>query len=119
LATSLASRLDDVVYRAVATPASDERAREGRQHDIAFVLLHHNIAAGTPAQRVLQRFGLPPLMLTPLLDLRANFTDATSAGAEAYARQITQDHPELDARQAAQDSVLAVGEFTSTLLATK
>ncbi len=81
------------------------------------MLLHHNIAADTPAQRVLQRFGLPRSMRTPLLDLQANFTDATSIGAEAYARQITQDHPELDAGQAAQDSVLAIDEFTSQLLA--
>jgi hypothetical protein len=98
------------------TAAAHGRHKPKDYYDIAFVLLHHNLEAERPAFRVLTRFGLPPSMRTPLLDLQANFTDETSFGAEAYARQITQDHPEYDPGEVATDAVLAVGEFTSTLL---
>lgn len=99
------------------TAAAHGRHKAKDYYDIAFVLLHHNVGSESPAERVFARFGLPSSMLTPLLDLQANFTDAASFGAEAYVRQITQDHPELDPGQAALDGVLAAREFTSALLA--
>jgi len=99
------------------TAAAHGRHKAKDYYDIAFVLLHHNLGSESAAERVLARFGLPASMRTPLLDLQANFTDEASIGAEAYVRQMTQDHPEVDPGQAALDGVLAVREFTSVLLA--
>lgn len=101
------------------TAAAHGRHKAKDYYDIAFVLLHHNVDSHSAAERVLARFGRPTSMRTPLLDLQANFTDEASIGAEAYVRQITQDHPELDPGQSALDGVLAVRGFTSTLLETE
>jgi hypothetical protein len=101
------------------TAAAHGRHKPKDYYDIAFVLLHHNVEANAPAAGVLARFGLPALIRTPLLDLQANFVDDLSFGTQSYVHQVTQDHPDLDPDEMATDAVLAVGDFTSILLASR
>lgn len=99
------------------TAAAHGRHKAKDYYDIAFVLLHHNPAPDSPADRVLARFGVPAQIRTPLIDLQANFAGDTTQGTEAYVRQMTQDHPEVPPDVAATDARLAVAQFTETLLA--
>ena len=87
-------------------------------YDIAFVLLHNDHGdALAAADRVLNVFDpLPRSVHTPLIDLQAQFMDASAPGTAAYLDQITVDHPAVDPVMAAADAQLAVAAFTSRLL---
>jgi hypothetical protein len=81
--------------------AAHGRRKPKDWYDVAFVLLH-NDAGGVQAaiDRVLQEFGDQLASIhTTLLDLRANFAVATAQGPEAYAGQITLDHPDEEPAQ--------------------
>jgi hypothetical protein len=100
--------------------AAHSRRKPKDWYDIAFVLLHND--EGGPeaaAARVVDRFGdaLRGSIRTALDDLLANFAVTTAQGARAYAQQITQDHSELSASEAAADAVAAVHEFHVALFA--
>jgi len=56
-----------------------------------------------------------PAIRTQVLDLQANFADASAQGTVAYVDQITLDHPELP-EKVAPDAQLAVEAFTKKLL---
>ena len=98
-------------------------AAYGRQkpkdwYDIAFVLLHNDYGdALAAAARVLEVFG-PPIgvIRTQLIELAANFENATAQGTRAYVGQFTDVHPDVDEAVAAADAQLAVAVFTRTLL---
>ena len=49
-------------------------------------------------------------------DLGANFADPTAQGPDAYASQMTLDHPEVPDVQARADAVVAVQSFIARLL---
>lgn len=87
-------------------------------YDIAFVLLHNDYGdAYASAERVATVFGEPTgAVRTQLIDLQANFADATVQGTSAYVEQFILDHPEVDPAIAASDAQLAVGAFTERLL---
>jgi Nucleotidyl transferase AbiEii toxin, Type IV TA system len=102
------------------TAAAHSRRKPKDWYDIAFVLLHND--EGGPdaaATRVVDRFGdaLHGSIRTALDDLLANFATTAAQGARAYAQQITQDHAELSAAEAAADAVAAVHEFLAVLYA--
>lgn len=87
-------------------------------YDIAFVLLHNDLGdVSAAADHVLDVFG-PPVgtLRTQLDDLRANFGAADAQGTLAYVDQLTLDHPEIDAAEAAADAQLAVSVFVDALL---
>ena len=54
---------------------------------------------------------------TALDDLQANFAAPADQGAQAYARQMLIDHPELDPPSLAADAVLAIRQFHGSLRA--
>lgn len=87
-------------------------------YDIAFVLLHNDYGdAFAVAARVRDVFGASIGALhTELLDLRANFDDASAQGTAAYVDQFTVDHPEIDSTVAGADAQVAVRAFTDLLL---
>jgi len=94
--------------------AAHERRLPKDWYDIAFVLLHND--AGGPraaATRVTDLFGevLGGSMRTALDDLLANFQTTSAQGPQAYASQMTQDHPELTVLTTTADAVAAVREF--------
>ena len=86
-------------------------------YDIAFVLLHND--AGGPdeaAQAVVARFGGElGAVRTALDDLLANFGALDAQGPQAYADQMTVDHPDLDRATLLADAVLAVETFHTRL----
>ena len=98
--------------------AAHGRRKPKDWYDIAFVLLnngHGNPAAA--AARVLEVFPAAISDIrTQVLDLQANFADASAQGTVAYVSQITLDHPELPVNVAAADAQLAVEAFTQKLL---
>lgn len=102
--------------------AAAAHARRMRKdwYDIAFVLLHNDdggpeVAAG----RVIDLFSdaLRGSIRTALDDLLANFQTTTAQGPQAYASQMTQDHPELNVSETAADAMAAVHEFHAAVLA--
>ena len=86
-------------------------------YDIAFVLLNND--RGGPkaaADAVLSRFPDDLETIRPALaDLGGNFADTAAQGPEAYASQITLDHPDLLAETARADAVVAVESFIESL----
>ncbi len=48
-------------------------------------------------------------------DMAANFVDPQAQGSQAYAEQVTLDHPDADYATAAADAVLAVKAFLAEL----
>jgi hypothetical protein len=97
--------------------AARSRRKPKDWYDIAYVLLHNDYGgAREAATRVQHVFGAKMGALASILtDLRANFDGAHAQGTRAYVDQITQDHPELDAKEAAADCQLAVDIFCSSL----
>lgn len=96
------------------TAAARDRRKTKDWYDIAFVLLHND--AGGPdeaAQAVFERF--PGEIVggtrTAFDDLAANFADTASQGPQAYAEQMTVDHPDLDRTVLIADAVVAVKTF--------
>lgn len=97
--------------------AARSRRKPKDWYDIAFVLLH-NDAGGTEdaAQAVLDKFGGElGTVRTALNDLLANFADPDAQGPQAYADQMTFDHPGLDRATLLADAVLAVETFHNRL----
>ena len=86
-------------------------------YDIAFVLRHND--RGGPeaaADAVLSRFSDDLNALRPAIaDLGANFADVDAQGPDAYASQVTFDHPDLNSATARADAVLAVEAFIAGL----
>lgn len=99
--------------------AAHGRRKAKDWYDIAFVLLHNDAGGVQSAiDDVLQVFGGQLAAVhTPLLDLRANFAVAAAQGPQAYADQITLDHPDEDPAVTATDAQLAVTHFCNALLA--
>lgn len=93
--------------------AAHGRRKPKDWYDIAFVLAHND--AGGPDQAaavVAARFGSDlEAVRTQLDDLRANFEGPGNQGAQAYAEQMAQDHPETARQTHAADAVLAVDAF--------
>jgi hypothetical protein len=86
-------------------------------YDLAYVLLHND--AGGPrvaARTVVDRFDVVSSAVAALIDLAANFADASSQGSSAYGEQAALDDPTLALDVAATDAVLAVNAFTRALL---
>jgi hypothetical protein len=98
--------------------AARSRRKPKDWYDIAFVLLHND--EGGPedaAQAVLDRFGDElGTVRTSLDDLLANFATPETQGPEAYAEQMTIDHPELDRATLLADAVIAVETFYTRLV---
>jgi hypothetical protein len=98
--------------------AAKGRRKPKDWYDIAFVLLHNDY--GNPdaaAARVREVFPEAiDAIRTLVLDLQGNFAEADAQGTEAYVKQITDNHPDLDPTTAAADAQLAVEAFTTTLL---
>lgn len=99
-------------------------AAHGRQkpkdwYDIAFVLLNNDHGdAYSAAARVLEVFGpVEGKVRTQLIELQANFADASAQGTRAYVSQLADDHPEIDPVTAAADAQLAIAAFAETLIA--
>ena len=86
-------------------------------YDIAFVLLHNDAGGPAAAATLVRERFVDDLrsVHTALDDLQANFAAPTDQGAQAYARQMLIDHPELDPPSLAADAVLAVQEFHGSL----
>ena len=86
-------------------------------YDIAFVLL--NSDRGGPeaaADAVLSRFSDDLDAIQPAIaDLGGNFADPSAQGPEAYASQITLDHPDVLPVTARADAVVAVDAFVERL----
>jgi hypothetical protein len=97
--------------------AARSRRKPKDWYDIAFVLLHND--AGGPdeaAQAVVDRFGGElGTVRTSLDDLLANFATPDAQGPQAYADQMTIDHPDLDRVTLLADAVLAVEAFHARL----
>ena len=86
-------------------------------YDIAFVLLNND--RGGPeaaADAVLSSFSddLDGLQVA-ITDLGANFAVPDAQGPEAYASQVTLDHPDLLPETARADAVIAVESFIEGL----
>lgn len=98
--------------------AARSRRKPKDWYDIAFVLLHND--AGGPedaAQAVLDRFSEElSTARTSLDDLLANFATPEAQGPQAYAEQMTIDHPELDRTALLADAVIAVESFYTRLV---
>lgn len=86
-------------------------------YDIAFVLLYND--SGGPeaaADAVLSRFSDDLDAIQPAIaDLGGNFADPSAQGPEAYASQITLDHPDVLPVTARADAVAAVDAFIEGL----
>jgi hypothetical protein len=52
----------------------------------------------------------------PIYDLLANFRTTIAQAPRAYAWQMSEDHPELSASEAAADAVAAVHEFHTAVV---
>lgn len=93
--------------------AAHGRRKPKDWYDIAFVLAHND--AGGPAEAaevVASRFGHElEAVRTQLDDLRANFESPKDQGAQAYAEQMMQDHPEVSQATHAADAVVAITAF--------
>lgn len=98
--------------------AAHGRRKPKDWYDIAFVLLHNDYGdALAAAARVGEIFSASiGDIYTQLLDLRANFEDASAQGTTAYVDQFTVDHPDIDCTVAAADAQVAVKAFTDQLL---
>lgn len=96
--------------------AAKSRSKPRDWYDIAYVLLHNDEGIDG-AEAVLAAFGPVPQARTALVDLEANFHDATCQGTNAYVDQVTLDDPELDPVQAGADAMLVVRAFCDRLLA--
>jgi hypothetical protein len=96
--------------------AAQSRRKPKDWYDIAFVLLHNDLggvqAAANRVRAIFHR-DLDAIKNT-LIDLAANFQQGCQ-GPDAYAQQMTLDHPELDATQLRADAILAVSEFHAAL----
>ena len=55
-------------------------------------------------------------MKRPIYDLLANFRTTIAQAPRAYAWQMSEDHPELSASEAAADAVAAVHEFHTAVV---
>jgi hypothetical protein len=104
------------------TAAAYGRHKPKDYYDIAFVLMHHNEVFDVsgpldPADVVLQRLGAPVQLRSAIEDLAANFADEQGQGVEAYVSQLLINNPGLDPVTSATDAQLAVGAFTTALLA--
>lgn len=93
--------------------AAHSRRKPKDWYDIAFVLLHND--AGGPeeaAKAVLDRFG-PEIEMarTAIDDLLANFATPDAQGPQAFADQLSADHPELERVTLLADAVVAVEAF--------
>ena len=97
--------------------AARSRRKPKDWYDIAFVLLHND--AGGPeeaALAVVAKFGGElGAVRTALDDLRANFGTLDAQGPQAYADQMTIDHPDLHRAALLADAVLAVETFHTRL----
>ncbi len=97
--------------------AARSRRKPKDWYDIAFVLLHND--AGGPdeaALAVVAKFGGElGAVRTALDDLLANFGTLDAQGPQAYADQMTIDHPDLDRATLLADAVLAVEAFHAGL----
>lgn len=96
------------------TAAAYSRRKPKDWYDIAFVLLHNDAGGVAEAAKIVRtRFGdqLVGAIRTALDDLKANFAEPSSQGAEAYQRQMLVDHPDLDALVLLADAVTAVDQF--------
>lgn len=84
------------------------------------MLLHNDGGGpGAAAARVVDLFGdeLGGSIRSALDDLLANFQTTTAQGQQAYASQMTQDHPELETSEEVADAVAAVHEFHAAIFA--
>lgn len=86
-------------------------------NDIAFVLLNNDRGGAEPAaDAVLSRFSADLEAIQPAIaDLGGNFADPSAQGPEAYASQITLDHPDVLPVTARADAVVAVTAFIERL----
>lgn len=101
---------------AKATAANSRRLPKD-WYDVAFVLRHNDPGGPThAANAIIERFGseLDPLS-SVFDDLAANFADPAAQGPDAYASQMTLDHPGLDDTEARADAVVAVQTFIETI----
>jgi hypothetical protein len=99
--------------------AAHARRKPKDWYDVAFVLLHNDEGGVDGAvARVRDVVDAADLRIieTALLDLRANFADASAQGSTAYAAQFELDHPGEDRRLLAGDAILAVQRFCGALL---
>lgn len=99
--------------------AARQRRKPKDWYDIAFVLLHNS--DGGPdhaAAQVVTHFAeeINGEARNALQDLRANFANPQAQGAQAYVEQIVIDHPALDSRAAVAEAVVAVRQFTTSLI---
>lgn len=97
--------------------AAGSRCKPKDWYDLAFVLLH-NDAGGTEeaAHAVLEKFGSElRAVRTALDDLLADFANPDAQGPQAYADQMTIDHPDLDRATLLADAVLAIEAFHTRL----
>ena len=97
--------------------AAHGRRKPKDWYDIAFVLVHND--AGGPAEAaalVSSHFARDlDAVRTQLNDLRANFGSPEDQGAQAYAEQMAQDHPETARATHAADAVVALAAFYRAL----
>lgn len=56
-------------------------------------------------------------LITALHDLGDNFADPDAQGAQAYADEMSRNHPELDRRSLLADGIAAVLEFVEVVSA--
>jgi len=102
--------------------AAHSRGKRKDWYDIAFVLLHNDLAGPTEAARaVIEAFGHAALgaSRTALAELSANFANPQSQGAIAYAEQFVINHADYAPSRARADAVAAVGEFCDALAEAK
>ena len=95
--------------------AAKSRSKPRDWYDIAYVLLHNDERIDG-ADAVVAAFGPVPQARTALLDLAANFEDASCQGTLAYVDQVLVDDPGADEAQAGADAMLAVRAFCAALL---
>ncbi len=97
--------------------AAGERRKTKDWYDIAFVLINNDAGGPTGAAgAVNDAFSTDLAAATTMLDdLAANFADPKAQGPQAYADQVTLDHPDVDFATAAADAVLAIDAFLAKL----
>ena len=94
-------------------PAAGERRKTKDWYDIAFVLINNDHGGpSSAASAVNDAFGGELCAISAVLDdLAANFAESRAQGPQAYAEQVTLDHPEFDLATAAVDAAISVETF--------
>ncbi len=92
--------------------AAHSRRKPKDWYDVAFVTLHNDAGGVDEAAEAIRATFGPELVgstKTALDDLAANFEKPSDHGPEAYASQLTLDHPEEEEATARADAVAAIG----------